>query len=1210
MATIHPESDDLPDSVTPPATTGSAVSTEAYRALVESVAQAVWETDAAGKITTDSPAWRAFTGQTREEWLEKGWEPVVHPDERAQALQQWQESLRRQTPMNAEFRLRRPDGNWQWANVRAVPIRDAGGSVNKWVGMAVRQSRQPGQTLNESQELLRTLIEHLPGGAVFLVDHELRYLLAGGEAMQQVGMKPGNFIGKTLAEAVGPALGETYKPLYQQALNGMPFTNEHEVHGRQFLTHGIPLRNAAQASYAVLAVSYDITERKKAEESLRESEANYRSVFDMMDEGYLLCEVLFDEAHLPADIVYVSVNSAATRMVGQDLTGQRLREISPAVDAYWYDLCGRVVQTGTGERLEQYVQPANKWYDLYVFKAGNADNRVAIVFRDITGQKRREAHAALLARITDEFSYLSSAEEIMRTVGEQLGTLLQLATVNFIDIDASREEDMTVSHSWNRPGAQPLLGAYRSRVYFKEDFLRAAQAGEISIVRDTASDPRLDAEVYALHEVGAWLGVPFHRHNEWKFYFSVTDTEPRDWRDDEIDLFRQLANQIFPRIERMRTEEALRQQEERTRIAIEAANMGTWEWTLPTNKVYWNEQHFLLFGLKPHKQPLSPDEFMQHVHPDDLDQVKTKLQQTIEHKTVYDAEFRSVRDDGSVRWMSGYGRVTGEMDGQPVRLSGVMFDIDDRQRSHEALRQSEERLRIVMASITDHALITVNTQNVVTGWNQGAQKLFGYSADEAIGQPGAFIYTPEDQTAGVPEQELNTARQEGRAADERYHVRQDGSRIYVSGVQSPLYDTQEQLLGYVKVARDLTQRQQMEQTLRDAARRKDEFLAMLAHELRNPLAPIRNILQALQLTDDEHETIGPAVAIMSRQVDHLVRLIDDLLDVSRINRGKIELRRERLDFSVLVQQAAEAARPLYHSQGRHLEVHVPTYPIYLQGDATRLTQVVTNLLTNGARYTHPEGHVSLTLTVTEEPSNNAGQPHPLEPAETDPRPVAVLRVRDDGIGLSADQLEQIFDLFVQVDTTLDRSQGGLGLGLTLVRQLVDMHDGRVEARSAGLNQGSEFIVTLPILQKPIDEMNVSDKLTTATTPGHRILVVDDNRDAADTLAILLKLKKHRVQVRYSGREALEAGESLQPDVILLDISMPEMDGYQTARLIRQQPWGQNVLLISLTGYGQQQDKQRSLEAGFDSHLVKPVDLAVLTQLFQSLPARPNDEGHS
>ena len=469
--------------------------------------------------------------------------------------------------------------------------------------------------------------------------------------------------------------------------------------------------------------------------------------------------------------------------------------------------------------------------------------------------------------------------------------------------------------------------------------------------------------------------------------------------------------------------------------------------------VYWNEQHFRLTGMAVQSGPVRSATFIDRLHPDDRSRIGNDLKRTIEQKTPYDAEFRILRaDDDRVRWMRGYGRVTEEANGQTTKISGVMFDVTERREAEESLRSVRERLQIVLDSIADHALITTDTKGIITGWNPSAEQVFGWASDEITGQSIALIYLPEDRAAGVPQAELQTAIQQGKAVDERYHQRKDGTSFYASGVMSPLYDGDGQLLGYVKVARDLSDRQRMEEALRDADRRKDEFLAMLAHELRNPLAPIRNILQIMQLSSADGESLGQFVTMMSRQVEHLVRLVDDLLDVSRINRGKIELRRQPLDLVTLVWQAAEATRPFFNARHRQLHLDLSVRPLIVNGDATRLTQVVNNLLTNGVRYTgdgRSEGR-------------NPGVPGEVWLSVDASAGMARLRVRDNGIGLADNHLEVIFELFAQVDNSLARSQGGLGLGLTLVRRLVQMHGGRVEAHSAGLGQGSEFTVYLPL----------------------------------------------------------------------------------------------------------------------------------------------------
>jgi PAS domain S-box-containing protein len=375
-----------------------------------------------------------------------------------------------------------------------------------------------------------------------------------------------------------------------------------------------------------------------------------------------------------------------------------------------------------------------------------------------------------------------------------------------------------------------------------------------------------------------------------------------------------------------------------------------------------------------------------------------------------------------------------------------------------------------------------------------------------------------------------------------------------------------------------------EQALRDADRRKDEFLATLAHELRNPLSPIRSSLQILKMPRVDAETIKRSRDMMERQVQHLVRLVDDLLDVSRVMRGKIELRKEPVELATLVARAVETAQPLLDTQGHQLNVRLPAESLLLDADPVRLTQVIGNLLTNAAKYTDPNGQIGLT-------------------AERDGE-TAVLRVQDNGIGIAPDMLRHIFALFVQVDHAATRSQGGLGIGLTLVKNLVEMHGGAIEAHSAGLGKGSEFVVRLPILAKRSERESGRDNGELAHVPpppsGYRVLIVDDNEDAANSLAVLLRLQGHEVGVAYSGMAALEMTKAGAPDVVFLDIGMPGMDGCEVARRLRQQPGLEHVVLVALTGWGQQEDRRRTAAAGFNHHLVKPPEPKALEVLLSDL----------
>jgi PAS domain S-box-containing protein len=377
------------------------------------------------------------------------------------------------------------------------------------------------------------------------------------------------------------------------------------------------------------------------------------------------------------------------------------------------------------------------------------------------------------------------------------------------------------------------------------------------------------------------------------------------------------------------------------------------------------------------------------------------------------------------------------------------------------------------------------------------------------------------------------------------------------------------------------ERLQLVEQLREADRRKDEFLATLAHELRNPLAPVRNSLQLLRLANGDSKLIDQSCNILDRQVAQLIRLVDDLLDVARITRGRLDLRRETADLAAVIRNAVEISNPFIEQMGHKLTVTLPKKAVHLNVDAVRISQVYSNLLNNAAKYTESGGHIWLTA----------------ECQGSD----AVVTVRDTGIGIPSHNLPHIFDEFMQLERSQERSQDGLGIGLTLVKRLTEMHGGSVEARSAGPDKGSEFTVRLPIaaISGAADQVD-TEKATTFNR--RRILIVDDNRDGADSLARILKLLGNRVQTAYNGIEAIQAAEGFLPDVVLLDIGLPKIDGHKVCRYIREQPWGQNMTLIAVTGWGQDEDKRRSLEVGFNFHLVKPIDPSELDKLLAELVA--------
>lgn len=501
----------------------------------------------------------------------------------------------------------------------------------------------------------------------------------------------------------------------------------------------------------------------------------------------------------------------------------------------------------------------------------------------------------------------------------------------------------------------------------------------------------------------------------------------------------------------------------------------------------------------------------------------------------------------------------------------------ERAQAQRALEENEERLR----NAVDAADVGTWRVDLGTGFDTrdgSLNRILGLEAKKTT-QPVKDFFSrlhPDDQAradeawraalagADVYDLECRIVRPQG---DVRW-IR-DRGRVVRDRAGAPIYAT-----GAVV---DITDRRRAEEALREADRRKDEFLATLSHELRNPLAPLMNVLEIMKREEVDAGLPERARDVMERQLDHLVRLVDDLLDVSRISRGKIELRRERIELGSVVRDAVETVRPLCEEKDQELDVELPTAPTYVDADPVRLTQAVGNLLNNASKYTARGGRIELTVRAEDGDG--------------------VIRVRDDGIGIDAEQLPRIFDMFSQVEDPMRRSRGGLGIGLALVKNLVELHGGEVEARSAGLGRGSEFSVRLP-LGDPGDEGSARERpeVRGSASVSRRILVVDDNRDAAETLTLLLQAGGHDVHVAFDGPEAVAAARELRPDMILLDLGLPKLDGYEVARRIRESERQPGTLLIALTGWGQEEDRRRTAEAGFDHHMVKPPDVRALLTL--------------
>jgi PAS domain S-box-containing protein len=518
----------------------------------------------------------------------------------------------------------------------------------------------------------------------------------------------------------------------------------------------------------------------------------------------------------------------------------------------------------------------------------------------------------------------------------------------------------------------------------------------------------------------------------------------------------------------------------------------------------------------------------------------------------------------------------------------------------ERFAESDERFRLLVEGTKDYAIFMLDPDGRVISWNSGAQLIKGYEADEIIGQHFSKFYPQEAIDRDWPGIELKRAAADGRFEDEGWRVRKDGTCFWANVIITALRDGQGRLRGFSKVTRDLTERREREESLRklhdelevrvklrtaeleeanhklkEADRLKNEFLAMLAHELRNPLAPIKNGIEIMKLVPNQEPTLVHAREMIGRQAHHLSRLVDDLLDVSRIKQGKITLQTERLDLASVVTRVVEATRPFIESRRQELTVTLPGKAVAVDGDITRLSQVVSNLLNNAAKYTPEGGHIWVKVGQEDHQAR--------------------IRIKDDGIGIPPQLLPRVFDLFVQGDRTPARTEGGLGIGLTLVKTMIEMHGGTASARSDGPGCGSEFTICLPAQTTKHESVKLKSQ-PTMKRAGRRVLIVDDNKDSADSLSLLLTLLGHTVQTANDGPTGLAAANEFKPEAVLLDIGLPGMDGYEVVSRLRQKDIFKTVTIIAMTGYGQEDDRRRSEEAGFDYHVVKPGDPDLLQKL--------------
>ena len=628
---------------------------------------------------------------------------------------------------------------------------------------------------------------------------------------------------------------------------------------------------------------------------------------------------------------------------------------------------------------------------------------------------------------------------------------------------------------------------------------------------------------------------------------------------------------------RQAAEAALIRANARLESTMAVAEIGSWTWLLRDNTFTADRNLAALFGEEDERE-LSGDPELHHrrIHPEDLDSFIAAKAAALSGGTFVSVEFRVVWPNGTVRWLACRGKAQFDAKHSPVLMAGLFIDITGQKSAEDAVRASEKLYRAIGESIDYGVWVcTADGRNVyasesllsLIGINQEQYSNFGWGdfvhPDDAANTMAAWQECVRSGKPWYREHRL-------RGKDGQYHP------ILAQGV--PIKSDDGFISGWAGINLDISRLKRTEQALIQADQRKDEFLATLAHELRNPLAPIRHAVKLLEAPSADEAQRKWGRDVIARQVHRMALLLDDLLDVSRITRGRLALKRERVNLESLVSSAVETARPLLDAKNHDLRVSLPAESVDLQVDPLRLSQVLSNLLTNAAKYTDAGGRITLAVSMA---------PEELR-----------ITVSDNGIGLSAAAIPNLFEIFSQVESALDRADGGLGIGLALVKGLIALHGGSVEVHSAGLGLGSTFTVRLPrsVVATEMAQIAPPPALVADPEPRCKVLVADDNRDAADSLAMILGLSGYQVCVAHTGRQAIEMAMMQQPDAVILDIGMPDVNGYDVARHLRTEGWGRQLFLLAITGWGQSNDKERAKAAWFDQHLTKPVDVGQIEDL--------------
>ena len=1150
-------------------------SEQRFRALVEASPQTVWTFSYEGAKNSNGQSsrwWEQLTGQSLEEQSRStdAWLSMVHPEDRDRAASTWSDALANGITFNAQYRVHSKHGGWRHVQVRGVPVRDAAGIIREWVGTLDDVTLQFEAVVERERLLADVEAERQRLEQVFQFSPAFMAILRGPtHVFERVNERYSNLIGgrDVIGLPVLTALPEIenqgYLELLDQVYNtGVAYVCDEKSVELQNPTGSEqrtvqfsyqPMFDATGSITGVVVQGVDLTSRRQAETGLA-------SLTAQSEWQKRLYETLLSNT---SDFLYLLDRDARFTYVNKALLDLWEKSLSEVVSLNFYELdytpelaerlhrqVLEVIESGQSQRDETlytsaYGTRAYEYIFMPVFGADGNVEAVAGSTRDITARKEIEdalreseqRHRALINATSDVVYRMSADWLTMQPIdGRDLVASNDVPINDWIERNTPHSE-----HSRIRSAISESI-ANRSPFELEHQVVRADGSIGWTISR---AIPILDSS----GEIDQWFGI-------------ASDVTRRKQAETELMDIRS-----------------------RMEAALEAGAIGTFSWDVTADKFFGDASFAKLFSLA--QSDVSGGKLNQitnRLHPEDRERVLEMVGDAIKSGGRFESSYRVAKADGDWRWVTARGQAIRESNGR-ARFPGVIIDITDRVRAEQQLAlltdESSRRTRLyetILSNTPDLAYVFDLSHRFVYA-NEVLLQMWGRTWDEAIGKT-CLELGYEAWHAEMHDREIDEVKRTGKPirGEVPFHGT-FGRRIY-EYIFVPIFDTDGNVEAVAGTTRDVTERKAAEEALRDADRKKDDFIALLAHELRNPLAPIRTGLQVMRLAEGDQCIISDAQSVMERQLAHMVRLIDDLLDVSRITRNKMELRLSRISLVDIVNHAVEAASPNIEEFNHLLTVDLPTEPIMLDADLTRMAQVFSNLLTNACKYMERGGKIWLTAQRIDDSVE--------------------ISVRDLGIGIPSEALPLIFDMFSQVDRSAERSSGGLGIGLALVRGLVEMHGGSVAAQSVE-NNGSTFTVRLPLPEVTETVAPSNDESNNSTGIRRRVLVVDDNRDGAKLMAMMLQIMGSEVDTAHDGLEAIEKAQSFRPEIILMDIGLPVLNGLDATRRIRELDFDTRVTIIALTGWGQESDRVQSHEAGCDGHLVKPVNIADLEKLLKEVP---------